>query len=310
MTILLVDATNICITLLQTREAKNKLAIGDWAYPAEICLDNIYKFCFNHITNGLEEVVMCFDKGRSWRKDVAGGGYKANRDKRKAKLSEQEKYASKLRYYFLDGFIKTLGECNVFNVVSVNNAEADDGIAVLTKHLHLQHFIDIYSGDVDMATLTKFPNTRHWRKGWVKYPYYYKTEDVTWKDQATQMMYEIIRGQPKDGVEAVVNIPGADNNFRFGKVAALKVMDSIEDGSFDECGALKSFREMYGEHWKEVFYINMMRNKKLLDFEFIPEYIENQIITEFENKPGKPNFQKLFQKYNLFGLEEHLFAFN
>lgn len=299
------DATNVFHTLLQTKHCMTKLAIGDYSYPAYQCLENLYGFASNRVIDP-SEFILCFDRGSSWRKQVKDGGYKANR----AKKTEKKEYESQLIYGFLNTFIEALGTC--FNVVHVNHAEADDGCAVLTKYFALQGYvIDIYSGDIDMSVLTQYPNTRHFRKDWIKYPLHYKTEKVTWDSPQDQIFYQVLRGQPKDGVLAIVNGINDKEKIKFGPVAARQLEKDILSGNMENNKHIKEFIEKHGENWKEVFKENMLRNKKLLDFNFIPDNISKEIIETYENNKAclKPNFERLFQEFNLFQLEHKLFMY-
>ncbi len=307
-----VDATNILFTLLRLNHSMERLALGDYTYCAEMCLENICNFAIDRVTYQ-DETILCFDTGKSWRKSVPGGGYKANREKKKE--DPKAKYEADLIYGFMNEFIADLKKFNCFTVIDVNGAEADDGIACLTKVLSGDgHKVTVYSGDVDMALLTQYKGVRVFRKGFVRYPYFYRSEGVTWETPYDQLQYQLFRGQPKDGVLACVNShddPGEP--FKFGPVAAREVINASNNGTLKDCKKLEKFIERWGDDWEKQLGKNLSRNQILLDFAAIPEYISSKVIEQYCDSPKmggrNADFEGLFAKYNLFRIADKTFIY-
>ena len=98
-------------------------------------------------TDKFDELIICCDDRKNWRRDVFKE-YKANRRKSR----DQSHLDWNAIYYVLDKIRDEIRDNLPYSVVKVEYAEADDVIAVLTEHYSFNNVpVLIISGDKDFS---------------------------------------------------------------------------------------------------------------------------------------------------------------
>jgi hypothetical protein len=199
-------------------------------------------------------VIACDDKNY-WRKDVFPY-YKAHRKKDR----EESGVDWNAIFACLDKFKQELREFFPYKVVQVEHAEADDIIAVLTKHYHAESIL-IASSDKDYQQLQAYPFVRQYSPILKK--------EIVCSSPEKFLMEHIIKGDQGDGIP---NCLSSDNTFVMGsrqKPLTSKRMDAIiKDPSSMDDQTLRNFH----------------RNKTLIDFDQIPEEIEQKILDVYNTQ--------------------------
>lgn len=218
------------------------------------------------------EVVICCDGRKYWRRD-AFPHYKAGRKKARDK--------SELNWSLIFDTLATiredLKEHFPYKVVHLENTEADDIIATLTKWTQENQLVEvglmqepqkvlIISSDKDFKQLHKYGNVRQWSPMLKKY--------VESPRDTSFLQEHIVRGDSGDGIP---NIFSKDDVFVQGErqkiVRAERLAEFMEKG-IDACRNDEERR-------------NYQRNVSLIDLDYIPEDICNSIISEYENQKPK-----------------------
>lgn len=227
------------------------------------------------------EVVIACDGQNYWRKDIFPY-YKAGRKKARDKSDLDWK----LIFDTISELRKDLEQYFPYKVVHADKIEGDDIIATLVKWTQTNGLVDhgmfeekqpvlIVSSDGDFKQLHKYDNVRQWSPIQKKY--------VECKDPKAYLMEHIA----KAGDDGIPNVLSADNTFveegtRQGKMTADKLARFIELGR-DACENDDQRR-------------NWDRNNNLINFENIPENIEQQILDIYSSCNPK-NDKMLIMNY-------------
>lgn len=215
------------------------------------------------------DMVIAADDRKFWRRDLYPY-YKANRKKTRD--------ASELNWNVifdsLNKIREELKESFPYPVVQVDSAEADDVIAVLTKHYNYDKIL-ILSGDKDFQQLQRYPNVKQYSPVLKKY--------ITCRDPDMFLKEHIMRGDVGDGIP---NFLSADATF--------------VDGTRQKPLATKKVEAWLTANPVEFCNVEMLRNYKrnqqLVDFDFIPEDVEQNILAEYKAQTGKDR-TKLFNYF-------------
>jgi hypothetical protein len=216
------------------------------------------------------ELVICCDGRKYWRKEFFEfykGMRKSNRDKSDLDW--------KLIFDTLSEMREDLARVFPYRVLHVDRAEADDIIAVLVKYLQENLLIQealveepqkvlILSSDKDFKQLQLYPNVKQWS------PMQKKYITATHKEITEHKIEHIVKGDTGDGVP---NILSKDNVFMEGerqKPMSAKRLQEFFDKGFDAC---KNDEERRNWH----------RNATLVDFQFIPTDVSEEIIKAYIN---------------------------
>lgn len=230
------------------------------------------------------EMVLAYDSKQYWRKTYFPY-YKQNRKKDREKSQHDwsaifdvlNKIRDEIREYF------------PYKVVEVLGAEADDVISTLCKNKGPKELILILSGDKDFIQLHKYPGV---------YQYNPITKKSLGFDNPHAFIKEhIIKGDKSDGIP---NFLSPDDCFVKGerqKPISQKNLAKWVD--MDPAAFCKN----------EMQLANYHRNRKLIDFDYVPEEIEQQILDEFNslNISGKKVPLEYFQKHQLNDLMQDYF---
>jgi 5'-3' exonuclease len=203
------------------------------------------------------KVILVFDEKGSWRYDV----YDRYKESRKA-FKENSVVDFEKFYPVFNGFRDDIKEffSNIY-VISGSKCEGDDIIAVLVRQIFAKNGdeVTIISSDRDMNQLLSLNNVKQYDP--IKGQY---LESINPK---LQLQLKILTGDRSDSIPAIKK--------RFGIVSAEKLIKEGVD-------------EFLNKPENEEAKNNYERNKILIDFDFIPEYIQETILNMYRNYQIKP----------------------
>lgn len=215
------------------------------------------------------EMVIATDNRRYWRKGVFSH-YKQNRKKNR----ESSDINWDLLFGTLNKVKQELVEYFPYKVIDVEGAEADDVIGTLCKHMNSVEPILILSSDKDFIQLQKYPNVKQYSLMQKKY--------IKHKKPKEYIREHIIRGDKGDNIP---NFLSPDNALTDGiRQKSIKKVDLVEWLDLN-----KSPEELFNEEQLRGY----KRNEQLIDLDFIPKDIEDNILESFKEKP-KGNMSKVF----------------
>ena len=233
------------------------------------------------------ELVICCDDKNYWRRSQYPY-YKANRKKARTE-SELDWSAIFTALNKIRDEIKTFFP---YRVIQIETAEADDiiGTIVHNEGVELNNGAEqilVLSGDKDYIQLHKYANVKQYdptRKRWITH------------SSPEKYLYEhIIKGDTGDGVP---NILSPDNCLVVGERQRPITKKRLEG-------------------WQDINTMteevkrNYMRNKSLIDLEQVPDYIKEQVLTEWnsENTNDRSQLLNYFIKNKLKNLMEAISEF-
>ena len=216
--------------------------------------------------NKYGEMILCCDNKNYWRKQKFPY-YKASRKKTR----EESDLDWNSIFESLNRIKDELSETFPYKTLEVESTEADDIIAIIVKHHSQENPILILSGDKDFVQLQKYPNVAQYSPMQKKY---------IRNDNPQQFIKELImRGDRSDGVP----------NF-------LSKDDTFMNGGRQRPLIKRRINEWLGmkpeEFCTEEMLRNYKRNEELIDLDFVPESIEQQILEEYD-KPINGDRSKL-----------------
>jgi len=192
-------------------------------------------------------VVMTIDGRDNWRKDV----YKEYKAKRKVDRDSNMSIDFKTFWPIMDEFISSF--TNIFKniiILQIDRCEGDDIIAILAKQEMKNGEVVIITSDKDFIQLLQYKNISLYNP--------IKRKLVKSVDPKKDLELKIISGDKSDGVPAIKPKCG------------LKTAEKM----------IKSGIDIYLQN--ETIKLNYERNKKLIDFEFIPTDIQSLIINNYQ----------------------------
>ena len=206
--------------------------------------------------NKYGEMILCCDNKNYWRKQKFPD-YKASRKKTR----EESDLDWPNIFESLNRIKDELSETFPYKTLEVESTEADDIIAIIVKHHSQENPILILSGDKDFVQLQKYPNVAQYSPIQKKY---------IRNDNPQQFIKELImRGDRSDGVP----------NF-------LSKDDTFMNGGRQRPLIKRRINEWLGmkpeEFCTEEMLRNYKRNEELIDLDFVPESLEQQILEEYE----------------------------
>ena len=253
---------NIVIALKQ----EQKLPTPEMA--RYLILNSIRGYVHNHREEYGSEVVIAVDGAHPWRRDIFPH-YKAKR-----REGREQDDTSDIIYEYMDIIRQELENNFPYKVVKLDGVEADDIIAVIIKKNVKKWFTNKYliiSSDKDFQQLQKYPNVTQYSPVLKKF---YET------DSPQEYIYEhILRGDPGDGIP---NFLSPDDTFING-IKSKPIMKKKLVGWVDTLMRGEDAKEFCNEY----HYRNFQRNQRLIDFDFIPEDIQDDIYKQYEEKEPK-----------------------
>lgn len=228
-------------------------------------------------------IVLAIDGKEYWRRQVFPqykAGRKAGREESDTDWKTIGEIGATLREEFLENF--------PWKIIHVPEAEGDDIIAIMCKWTQTNELnqhglfeaepqnVLIKSNDGDFGQLHKYSNVRQWNPITKKY---------VEKSGKHALLEKCLHGDKGDGIPA---IRSGDNQFINGirqppitaaiKEKAIAQFDAGQPVIFDD------------PEWNK----NYARNRKLIDFDFIPKSVEESVIEAYLNSKPVLNKGKIF----------------
>jgi len=236
------------------------------------------------------ELIICTDSTNNWRKQNYPY-YKANRKKGRdeSKLDWNAIFTSlnKIRDEIKDYF--------PYRVINVQSAEADDVIGTLCHKFGTElggEPILILSGDKDFKQLQKYSNVSQWDPT--------RKRSLRTNDPEGFLYEHIIRGDASDGIPNFLSSDDClvtderQKSIMSKKLEVwLKQLKEVTyDQVFDDEKLLRGFK----------------RNQFLIDLDYIPNIIQDEVIEQYNNEEGKTRTKMFnyFIKYKLKHLHESI----
>jgi len=230
------------------------------------------------------EVVLAYDSRHYWRKDVFPY-YKQNRKKDRQKSGHDWSSI----FEVLNKIRDEIKEYFPYKVIEVHGAEADDVISTLCKNKGPKDRILILSGDKDFIQLQKYPGVTQYNP---------ITKRPVTNDNPNKYIKEhVMRGDKSDGIP---NFLSSDDcivqGVRQKPISQKKIAKWIDQSPQQFCLDTEQMR-------------NYHRNQRLIDFDYVPEEIEQQILDEYNsiNISGKKVPLEYFKEHQLNELMQEFF---
>ncbi len=248
---ILVDFNQIAISNLMINLKMNHINEVEEDMLRHMILNSL-RFNRNKFSKEYGELIICCDGRNTWRKDVFPF-YKQNRKKTRAASG----YDWGKIFDVLNTIREELDEYFPYKVIHNDRAEADDIIAILAKNW-IDEKVLILSGDKDFMQLQKFDNINQYSPVQKKF--------LRTKDPKEFLFEHIVRGDVGDGIP---NCLSKDSTFVTGdrqKPVTKKRLDEW----------MKAGKVTTGD----VTWFD--RNRRLIDLEYIPEDLRDEIILQYE----------------------------
>ena len=230
------------------------------------------------------EMVLAYDSKQYWRKTYFPY-YKQNRKKDR----EKSQHDWSAIFDVLNKIRDEIREFFPYKVVEVLGAEADDVISTLCKNKGPKELILILSGDKDFIQLHKYPGVHQYNP--------ITKKNMGFDNPHVFIREHIIKGDKSDGIP---NFLSPDDCFVKGErqkpISQKNLARWVEMDPASFCNT-------------DVQLANYHRNRKLIDFDYVPEEIEQQILDEYNslNISGKKVPLEYFQKHQLNDLMQDYF---
>ena len=217
--------------------------------------------------------ILCADSAEPWRREYFPN-YKYQR--KQVRLETQETSDKWDDLFDIITVVKhEIAENFPYMVLSVDNAEADDIIAVLCRDANNnKEKVMIVSGDKDFIQLHKYEDVNQYSPIQKKF--------VKDDDPKKYLHEQIIKGDRSDGIP---NILSDDNVFVTGEK-----QQPIHKKRLQEWAELENIP------LGSITRLNYQRNKKLIDLEEIPIVIQENIINTYRSYQI-PDSSKLLQYF-------------
>jgi len=205
------------------------------------------------------ELVICSDSGSCWRKDI----FPQYKENRKVVVSADEEFWN-TAHSVMDETRDALIENFPYTFVRVHNAEADDIIAVLAERWHNENRrVMVVSRDKDFMQLHKFSGVKQYD------PMSKKIMENP--DPVKFLHIHIIKGDASDGIP---NCLSADNVIATQglRQTPLSKRNIAIWSEMDVCDLPDNAKAGYH------------RNRRLIDFNHIPQEIRDEITTKYEKQ--------------------------
>lgn len=279
---ILVDFNQVCISnfMMQVGNHTNLKIEEDLVRHMVL---NTLRMVHTKFKDEYGEMVLCADSKKYWRKDIFPY-YKANRKKDRESSDVDWNALFKLLNQLRD----EIKENFPYKVLVVIGAEADDIIGTLVKHnadngLGREPIL-IVSSDKDFMQLQKYSNVHQWSP---KHKTFLKTPDPK-----AYVFEHILKGDRGDGIP---NFLSPDDTFvtdKRQKPLTSKKIETIKIQGIVDPMAERGFN----------------RNQHLIDLDFIPVDLQQNILKEYNETEPKPRALLLnyFVKHKLKNLTESI----
>lgn len=280
---ILIDFSQVAICGIQKGVAAARINV----LTKDLCRHLILNALRQHIfkfKNEYGKVVICCDSRTYWRKTYFQF-YKITRKKKR----EKSDLDWPMIFEVMTEIKEMLKTQSSYKLLEIEGAEADDLIGLLSARLAAHEKVLIVSSDSDYKQNHKYPNVKQYTP---QLEVFVKCDDpILWLKE------KIITGDAKDSVPSCIS---NDNVFAEGirqKPVTKKLKEYYLSADFND-PTINNYR-------------NIIRNRTLLDFEYIPSDLKEKIIEEFEKEQtgSKSDMMKYMIKNNLKLLLESLDEF-
>ena len=282
---ILVDLNQVMISNLMVQIGGQKNVELDEGLFRHMILNSL-KAARKKFNGSFGELVICCDDKNFWRRQRFEY-YKANRKK----YREQSDIDWSNVFNILNKVRDEIDTYFPYKVIRVSTAEADDIIGTLVKLNHEEPTL-ILSGDKDFIQLHKYPKVKQYdpvHKRWIKD-----------KDPSRYLIEHIARGDRGDGIPNYISSDSCFVNGTRQKPLRAKYLSKLE-GTVDQVE--NSFED---EEEKRGW----IRNRMLIDLEYIPEDIQQQVVNKFDvPDKGRDKMFNYFIKFKLKHLMEDISEF-
>jgi len=255
-----VAISNIAVQLSMSK-GKNTLSVP---MVRHMILNSIRGYVHKFKNDYPGDVIICVDGPDPWRRDIFPNYKAKRREGRSQSTTDWEEV-----FGIIHTIKEEIKENFPYKVVQLDRVEADDIIAIIVKKSSNKMFNENYliiSGDKDFQQLQKYPNVTQYSPIQKKFletnkPYEY--------------IYEhILRGDVSDGIP---NFLSPDDTF-INKIKQKPIQKKKLEGwlhSLMNNGEPQDF-------CNEYHYRNYQRNERLIDFDKIPDEIQNDIYNQYQ----------------------------
>ena len=269
------------IVIASVMKNSNEMSEG---YIRHLVLNTIRMY-YQKFNKEFGDMVICCDASNNWRREIFEH-YKASRKTTRDKSDFD--WSELFRILHL---IREELEINFpYKVMYIDRAEADDIIGALVIYTNRNKKLNgvydeaepllILSSDKDFQQLQKYENVKQYSP--------LKKTFIDTKKPISFLKEHIMKGDTSDGIP---NFLSPDDTFINGirqqPINKKKLEYWIDTEPKDFCN--------------EYQYRNYQRNQRLIDFDFIPDEVENMIIEEYKNNKPAPrsNILPYFTKVKL-----------
>lgn len=257
--LLLVDMSNLVFSTILDYHARTKESM-DISLIRNLVLDRLI-----HHKNRLrqyDEIVLCFDGRRYWRRDIFPH-YKGKRREQR----EKDSFDWDGFFPLYNDFKQELKENFPVKCLEVEGAEADDLIATLCKVYGPHRDICILSSDKDFIQIQQHicPRIKQWSLFHAKF--------LTPKNAKYDLLEHIVKGDTDDGVPNILSDGDTfmDPDKRQKPVRATWLAECSKHGLAQPEKFCKTFEML----------ANFRRNQRLIDLRFIPEELMSKIVDAY-----------------------------
>lgn len=235
------------------------------------------------------ELVIACDDRKYWRREFFPQ-YKFHRKEQR----EETKIDWVAAFKCLDEVREELIKYFPYRVIQVEGAEADDVIGTICHkfgtYLGNDDPILIISADMDFGQLQIYSNIYQYDP--------IQKKNLSVPNPVQYLKEQIIRGQKKDSIP---NILMPDNTF----------VDNIKQKSMFTAKIINWLDQNPEQFCDAESINNYRRNEKLIDLSLIPDYIQEKVITNFEQQKnkGRGKLFDYFIKYKLKSLMTNIQEF-
>lgn len=253
---ILIDLNQVLISNLMQQIGSNPKMKLDEPLIRHMVLNSLRSYA-KQFKSKYGDIVVACDSKKYWRRDIFPF-YKAHRKSDR----EKSEFDWHLIFQTLNKIRDELKENFPYKVIEVEGAEADDVIGVLTARLAAHEEILILSSDKDFVQLQKYQNV-------VQYSPILK-RFVKTEDPLEYIKEHIIRGDRGDGIP---NFLSPDNTFVAGErqkvISSKKLKEWINSSADEFCTT-------------DIMLRGYKRNQMLVDLDYIPEIIKEQIVQAYD----------------------------
>lgn len=253
---ILIDLNQVLISNLMQQIGSNPKMKLDEPLIRHMVLNSLRSYA-KQFKSKYGDIVVACDSKKYWRRDIFPF-YKAHRKSDR----EKSEFDWHLIFQTLNKIRDELKENFPYKVIEVEGAEADDVIGVLTARLAAHEEILILSSDKDFVQLQKYQNV-------VQYSPILK-RFVKTEDPLEYIKEHIIRGDRGDGIP---NFLSPDNTFVAGErqkvISSKKLKEWINSSADEFCTT-------------DIMLRGYKRNQMLVDLDYIPETIKEQIVQAYD----------------------------